>query len=105
MKILFRIQFLVLLFSVFGLKAQEKKFILHMVAFYNFENLFDTINNPNNDDEWIPTGLQNWTSKKYNQKLQNLSKVLMQIGTNEKQIAAPTFIGCSEVENRVVLED
>jgi hypothetical protein len=49
--------------------------------------------------------MQHWTSKKYNQKLQNLSKVLKQIGTNEKQIAAPTFIGCSEVENRVVLED
>ena len=29
----------------------------------------------------------------------------MQIGTNEQQKEAPTFIGCSEVENRGVLED
>lgn len=105
MKKFYRIPFLVLLFSIFGTKAQEKKYVLHTVAFYNLENLFDTINNPNNDDEWIPNGMQHWTSKKYNQKLKNLSKVLMQIGTNEKQIAAPTFIGCSEVENRGVLED
>lgn len=105
MKNFYRIPFLVLLFSIFGTKAQEKKYVLHTVAFYNLENLFDTINNPNNDDEWIPNGMQHWTTKKYNQKLKNLSKVLMQIGTNEKQISAPTFIGCSEVENRGVLED
>ena len=49
--------------------AQNKSFVIHTVAFYNFENLFDTINNPNNDDEWTPNGLQRWTSKKYNQKL------------------------------------
>lgn len=86
-------------------KAQVKKYAVHTVAFYNFENLFDTINNPNNDEEWTPTGAQNWTSKKYNQKLQNLSRVIMQIGTNDQQKEAPTFIGCSEIENRGVLED
>ena len=91
--------------SIWGAKSQGKKYIVHTVAFYNFENLFDTINNPNNDDEWIPNGLQRWTSKKYNQKLENLSKVLMQIGMNEQQKDAPTFIGCSEIENRGVLED
>ena len=36
----------------------KKKFVLHTVAFYNFENLFDTINNPNNDEEWLPNGAQ-----------------------------------------------
>ncbi|MDD5151388.1 MAG: endonuclease/exonuclease/phosphatase family protein [Flavobacterium sp.] len=100
--------FIVLLFvlsSMLEAKAQVKKYAVHTVAFYNFENLFDTINNPNNDEEWTPTGAQNWTSKKYNQKLQNLSRVIMQIGTNDQQKEAPTFIGCSEIENRGVLED
>lgn len=78
---------------------------MHTVAFYNFENLFDTINNPNNDEEWLPEGLQRWTSEKYTQKLENLSKVLMQIGTNEKQKESPTLIGGCEIENRNVLED
>jgi hypothetical protein len=85
--------------------AQQKKYSIHTVAFYNFENLFDTINNPNFDEEWLPKGLQRWTSKKYNQKLGNLSKVLVQIGTNDQQKEAPTLIGGCEIENRNVLED
>jgi hypothetical protein len=96
---------LFVLYSFIEINGQQKKYIVHTVAFYNFENLFDTINNPNNDDEWTPKGLQRWTSKKYNQKLENLSKVIMNIGTNEQQKQAPTFVGCSEVENRGVLED
>jgi len=96
---------LFVLISMVGLKAQSKKYIIHTVAFYNFENLFDTIKGTNYDDEWLPNGAQHWTSKKYNQKLENLSKVIMQIGTNDQQKEAPTFIGCSEAENRGVLED
>jgi hypothetical protein len=91
--------------SISETNAQQKKYAIRTVAFYNFENLFDTIDNPNNDDEWTPKGLQRWTSEKYNQKLENLSRVLMQIGTNEKQKEAPTFIGGAEIENRGVLED
>jgi len=97
----------VLLFFSFLIEAnaQQKKYAVRTVAFYNFENLFDTINNPNNDEEWLPKGLQRWTSEKYKQKLENLSKVIMQIGTNDQQKEAPTLIGCAEIENRGVLED
>ena len=85
--------------------AQQKNYRIHTVAFYNFENLFDTINDPaTNDDEWTPKGAQHWTSKKYHQKLENLSKVLLEIGSAENT-NSPTFIGCSEIENRGVLED
>lgn len=83
--------------------GQAKKFVVHTVAFYNFENLFDTINNINNDEEWLPKGAQNWTSKKFNHKLENLSRVLTDIGTAENP-NAPTFIGGCEIENRNVLE-
>lgn len=96
---------LFVLSAIFGVNAQQKKYMVHTVAFYNFENLFDTINNPNFDEEWLPEGLQRWTSEKYNQKLANLSKVLIQIGTNDKQKDSPTLIGGSEIENRGVLED
>ena len=85
--------------------GQAKKYLVHTVAFYNFENLFDTINNPNNDEEWLPNGAQNWTSEKYNQKLKNLGRVLSEIGTNDQQKESPTFIGGCEIENRGVLED
>ncbi len=84
--------------------SQQKKFSVHTVAFYNFENLFDTINNPNNDEEWLPNGAQNWTSKKYHKKLENLARVLSEIGSTENT-NSPTLIGGCEIENRGVLED
>jgi len=93
------------LFTINNVAAQAKKYIIHTVAFYNFENLFDTINGPNNDEEWLPNGAQNWTSEKYKKKLENLSRVLSEIGTGEKQSNPPTFIGGCEIENRGVLED
>ena len=48
--------------------AQEKKFKVHTVAFYNFENLFDTINDPDTyDEEYTPA--EGWTLKNYKKKL------------------------------------
>lgn len=92
-------------FAIIETNAQSKKYNIHTVAFYNFENLFDTINGPNNDEEWLPDGAQNWTGKKYKQKLHNLAKVLSEIGTSENPNNSPTFIGGCEIENRGVLED
>ncbi len=93
------------LFAIFSSNAQSKKYIVHTVAFYNLENLFDTINQANNDEEWLPNGAQNWTSKKYKQKLHNLARVIAEIGTSENPNNSPTLLGVSEVENRGVLED
>ncbi|CAM3872209.1 endonuclease [Flavobacterium branchiophilum] len=104
MKIRKIITFIFVLFSIAAVQSQAKKVAIHTVAFYNFENLFDTINNPNNDEEWLPNGAQNWTSEKYHQKLKNLSRVLSGIGTPDNP-NAPTLIGGSEIENRGVLED
>ncbi len=109
MKIKNLIALFFVLFAITSANAQAKKYIIHTVAFYNFENLFDTINGPNMDEEWLPTGVQNWTSKKYHQKLQNLARVLSEIGVGpveeQKNPNAPTFIGGAEIENRGVLED
>tara|TARA_B110000503_G_C7159023_1_gene418730 strand:- start:1628 stop:3148 length:1521 start_codon:yes stop_codon:yes gene_type:complete len=84
--------------------SQEKKYEVHTIAFYNLENLFDTINDPSiNDEEYLP--IKGWTSKNYKKKLTNLSVVLSQIGTNDQQKSSPTIIGVCEIENRRVLED
>ncbi|MBC7641750.1 MAG: endonuclease/exonuclease/phosphatase family protein [Flavobacterium sp.] len=91
--------------SIFTGFSQQKKYNVHTIAFYNFENLFDTINGPNNDEEWLPNGAQNWTSEKYHKKLDNLSRVLSEIGTNDDQHNAPVLIGGCEIENRHVLDD
>lgn len=97
--------YLILFFLISKGNAQTKAFSVHTVAFYNFENLFDTINDPiTNDEEWTPTGNQHWNTKKYRQKLENLARVLSEIGTAENS-NSPTFIGGVEIENRNVLED
>ncbi len=94
---------LIVFFAIIGVSAQEKKFKVHTIAFYNCENLFDTINDPTiNDEEYLPSN--DWTLKKYKKKLGNLSRVLAEIGTGENA-NSPTIIGVSEIENRGVLED
>ncbi|WP_447635480.1 endonuclease/exonuclease/phosphatase family protein [Flavobacterium microcysteis] len=96
----------IVLSSINVAQAQDKKFKVQTIAFYNFENLFDTINNANvNDEEYTPTGTQNWTAEKYKKKLANLSRVLNEIGTSDQQKESPVIIGGSEIENRGVLED
>lgn len=103
MKIRIFSAFLFVVFSIIGTNAQEKKYKVHTIAFYNAENLFDTIKGENYDEEYLPKS--GWTQKKYKQKLNNLGRVLSQIGENDKQKESPTIIGLSEIENRGVLED
>lgn len=92
------------LFVVCNAAAQKKQFKVHTVAFYNVENLFDTINDSGKgDDEYLPGGEQAWTSEKYKAKLANIAKVLSEIGADENT-EAPTIIGLAELENRRVLE-
>lgn len=94
-----------LLFCCTIVNAQSKKYKIHTAAFYNFENLYDTIDDSfTNDDEWTPNGAQHWTKEKYEQKLKNLARVIAEIGTPENA-NAPVLLGCAEVENREVLED
>ena len=98
------IVFLFLIFFQIGF-AQPKSYRIHTVAFYNFENLFDTLNDPETyDEEWTPQGKQHWTYDKYQQKLQNLARVLNEIGKPENT-NSPTLIAGAEIENRAVLED
>lgn len=100
------IALIIVLLSQNVIKAQDKKFKVQTIAFYNLENLFDTINNANvNDEEYTPTGDQRWTAVKYQKKLTNLSRVLAELGTSDQQKEGPVVIGTSEVENRGVLED
>lgn len=101
----FTFYLLMLFLIVFDVHSQSKKVTIHTVAFYNFENCFDTIDDPNtHDEDWTPKGSQHWTNEKYQQKLDNLARVLSEIG-NAENPESPTFIGGCEIENRGVLED
>jgi len=76
----------------------------YTVVFYNLENFFDTINNPDtNDEEFLPDGARRWNTVKYNKKLHNMDRVFFDIAAMQKDF--PTVIGVAEVETRSVLED
>lgn len=104
MKMKYLFTALIVLSTVTNAFSQEKKFKIHTVAFYNLENLFDTINDPKTyDEEYTPSN--GWTSKNYNKKLDNLARVINEIGTGDNPLNSPVVIGVCEVENRGVLED
>lgn len=76
-----------------------------IVAFYNLENLFDTINTPDvRDGEFTPEGSKNWNSEKYWEKIDNMAHVISQLGSAEGFLG-PQVIGLCEMENRAVLVD
>lgn len=89
-----------LLYFVIGSKKSNHPPI--EVVFYNVENLFDTIEDPEIwDDEFLPDSAKKWTQERYDKKLVDLAKVLTEISED----GLPEVIGVCEVENRQVVED
>ena len=98
---------MLLLFCVACVTASEArgKQKLFSVAFYNLENLFDTIHDAGkNDADFLPDGRYRWTSHKYEAKLQNMAKVLSSL-SRERVPQGAAVIGVAEVENARVLTD
>ena len=92
-------------FSVTIVVAQNTERKLYSIAFYNLENLFDTIHDAGkNDYDFLPDGSYRWTAKKYEAKLHNLSDVLSSLSRNLVP-EGPAVIGVAEVENHRVLTD
>ncbi len=86
-------------------KAKKTKSMVLGVAFYNLENLFDTINNNGKYDlEFSPQGNRKWDGKKYWSKINNMAYAISQM-TSKFTPMGPAVIGVSEIENRSVLED
>ena len=83
----------------------QGKIAVYGVAFYNLENLFDTINNNGNYDlEFSPNGSRQWDGRKYRAKLQNLARAIEAMKTETTPLG-PAIIGVSEIENKSVLDD
>ncbi|MCA0152495.1 endonuclease/exonuclease/phosphatase family protein [Winogradskyella vincentii] len=77
----------------------------YTIAFYNIENLFDTVNDPmSDDDDFLPTSRKRWTKKRYYNKLRKIGSVISKIG-NDDSDQAPVIVGLAEVENKMVLSD
>jgi endonuclease/exonuclease/phosphatase family metal-dependent hydrolase len=86
--------------------AQQKKYAVYGIGFYNLENLFDTCHDEGkNDYEYLPDGTNRWTGLKYTHKLHNMSRVLSEMGTDVLKNIGCAAIGVSEVENAKCLTD
>lgn len=89
-----------------GAQNTGRKVQVAGVAFYNWENLFDTIpNNPEGRDlEFTPGGQRQWDGRKYWEKVHNLAYAISQFATRTTPMG-PAIIGVSEIENRSVMQD
>lgn len=86
-------------------QKSDKKVMVLGVAFYNLENLFDTINaNGSYDLEFSPNGARQWNGDKYWKKIRNMSYAISQMTTKTTPMG-PAIIGVSEIENKSVLDD
>ncbi len=89
-------------FSYFKKKDNQSLFT---IAFYNLENLFDTLDDPKKLDlDYTPNGRLNWTPKRYKSKLNKLGSTIAKIGRKTSG-RAPILVGVAEVENKTVLRD
>lgn len=85
--------------------AQKKDYQVTCVGFYNLENLFDTIDDPNKrDEEYLPGGKRRWDKARYEDKLFNMAHIISLMGKDGVKDGV-SLLGVSEIENRRVLED
>ncbi|WP_298756066.1 endonuclease/exonuclease/phosphatase family protein [uncultured Psychroserpens sp.] len=86
-------------------EKKEKRFKIHTVAFYNLENLFDTINDTTKFDERSPImEIKADREGIYKKKVNNMARVIADIGADITG-NSPAIIGVCEIENRQVLVD
>ena len=92
--------FLLAVFVLFFINCHaQKEYKVLAVGFYNCENFFDTIHDPNKlDQETTPTG------KDYLQKQHNIATVIAALGKDVTPDGA-AIVGLAEVENDNVLND
>jgi len=86
--------FSVVILLVFQVCSQNAE----RIAFYNVENLFDTIDGPNKDEEFLPGAKKQWNAEKYAEKIEHINKVMCELNN-------PMIMGFCEIENIGVLND
>lgn len=91
--------------SILFAYCQSGKYTLRTIGFYNVENLFDTIDDPETIDEaFTPSGKNHYSQVDYLGKIKNTASVISEIGSNRKN-RGPDLIGLAEIENFNVLND
>ncbi len=94
--------------SAYAQEEGKKEYEVAAIGFYNLENLFDTVIDPDTNkilqDDFTPHSHKRWTSKRYQEKLNRMSKVIAELGTDITPDGL-AILGVAEVENKAVLED
>ncbi len=91
--------------SVLITGAQKQQYKIAIVAFYNLENFYDTVDNPVvKDEDFTPNGEKHYNTAIYLDKVDHLATVIAQIGTDLNP-DGPALLGCAEIENDTVLND
>jgi hypothetical protein len=98
---------LIFIIAVLPLCAEAQRTVrAGVIAFYNLENLFDTIDTPDVlDEEFTPEGPDKWNGARYREKINNMALAISRIGEDDGWKGGPAILGVSEIENRSVLED
>lgn len=85
--------------------AQQHKYKVSLIGFYNLENLYDTVNNSIKDDEeFLPGSERMYGTRIYFDKLDRLADVISQMGTDITPDGL-ALLGVAEIENDTVLTD
>lgn len=89
----------------FLFSGQEPVDELYTVAFYNLENLFDTLSDADTlDIDFTPNGIRKWTPARYKKKLQKLARTINGIGLDSSG-RPPVLLGIAEVERGTVVQE
>src|SRR5437764_14114821 len=97
--------FLIAILSTSYVQAQQRKsnYQVAAIAFYNFENFYDTVDDPKVlDEDFTPGGIYHYTTAVYRAKVHNLATVLKALGTEVTQDGA-VLIGGVEIESESVI--
>ena len=101
---------LLLLFSaallIQAVHAQQgdTRYVPRCIGFWNLENLYDTLDGPNDDAEYLPGAAKQWNTERYERKLQHEARVISEMGVDVFPEGL-VGMGMCEVENLAVVED
>ena len=101
MKKLFLLQIIIIYFlSAFLYCSYEQDEYL-FVAFWNVENLFDTVDDAEkNDEDFLPTGIYEWDQERLERKMYNLARVIRSMNDDK----GPDILGICEGEHVYLLD-
>ncbi len=96
MSIICRLMFTIVMFLPLSLLSQNVKKDSFYIANWNVENLFDIVNDPEkNDEEFLPESGKKWNDARYEDKLNNLTKVINYMNNG----CGPDVLALQEIEN------